>query len=268
MRIHLASIEIGNRTQPIQTAVGDMLWNLSSYWYLRKTPKVWPVIQEHSESVLIDSGAHTFQRSTTRTDFEGYTEEYADWIRKNDVPNVVGFFEMDIDRVVGYEEVLRLRKILHNATDKIIPVWHKNRGVDDYRRMVQEYSGKWVAVTGFKNEDITDEQYWLFIKEAWQYNTRVHGLGMTRMDILDRVPFDSVDSSSWSTGLTYYNLRKLRKQLKLKKTAVKSDWKAAFVMAYRNAMATQRHYYARWKWLHQHEPADRLELIDSLKEAS
>lgn len=261
MKVFLASLEVGSRAKRIHADVGQMLWNLTSYWYLRRAKSEWPIIRDYSREVLVDSGAHTFQRSATRTDFERYTHEYAEWIAKNDAPHILGYFEMDIDNVVGYDEVRRLREILLSATDKIIPVWHSNRGVQDYRQMVREFSGRWVSVTGFRNEDITDDQYWLFVKEAWDHNCRIHGLGLTRPEILDRVPFDSCDSSSWSMSVTYYRLRQLRSILKLNRDAVKGDWKTAFSLAYRSAMAFQRAYAARWYWLHQHKPTDRLRVI-------
>ena len=99
---------------------------------------------------------------------------------------------------IGYEKVLELRGILESVTDKIIPVWHKNRGVEDFVQMCKKYSGKIVAITGFRNEDIKDEQYIKFLKVAKKYNCKVHYLGMTRKSILDKVPFDYTDSSSWS----------------------------------------------------------------------
>ena len=33
-------------------------------------------------------------------------------------------------------------KILESVTDKIIPVWHKNRGVEDFKKMCRDYQGK------------------------------------------------------------------------------------------------------------------------------
>ena len=85
--------------------------------------------------------------------WEDYTREYADWIRANDQPKINGYFEMDVDNVIGYEKVLELREILLKATDKIIPVWHKNRGLEEFKRMCREYSGRIIAITGFRNED-------------------------------------------------------------------------------------------------------------------
>lgn len=110
---------------------------------------------------------------------------------------------MDVDNVIGYEKVLELRKILESVSNKIIPVWHKNRGVEEFKKTCQEYQNKVIAITGFRNEDIQDHQYLIFLKYAKKYNCKVHCLGMTRKKILDKIPFDYADSSSWLQNIVY-----------------------------------------------------------------
>lgn len=149
---------------------------------------------------------------------------------------------MDIDRVVGYEKVLQLRAVLESVSDKIIPVWHKNRGVEDYKAMCEKYAGKWIAVTGFKNEDIIDEQYLMFLKYAKKFNCKVHCLGMTRTSILDKVPFDSVDSSSWKQSAIYGRVG----SKKVKKEYSKSNRLEVMITALREAMKMQNYYRQKW----------------------
>ena len=173
-----------------------MLYNLMSYYYIKGKIQVAEYIRDNSEEVLIDSGAHSFQKGK-KVDWVKYTNEYAEFIKKFDRPNVIGYFEMDVDNIIGYEKVLELRKMLERVSKKIIPVWHKNRGIEEYKKMCKDYAGKIIAITGFKNEDIKDEQYLMFLKYAKKYNCKVHCLGMTRKKVLDKVPFDYVDSSSW-----------------------------------------------------------------------
>lgn len=108
-----------------------MLWNLMSYYYARKVPDLAVLIRDNSENIMIDSGAHSFQKGT-KVDWVKYTYEYAEFIQKFDRPNVIGYFEMDVDNIIGYEKVLQLRAILENVSGKIIPVWHKNRGIEDF----------------------------------------------------------------------------------------------------------------------------------------
>ena len=158
-------------------------YNLMSYYYARKKPELTEFIRDHSELIMIDSGAHSFQKGL-HVDWEAYTDQYAEFIQRFDRSHVVGYFEMDVDNVIGYDRVLQLRGRLEAVSDKIIPVWHKGRGITEFKRMCQDYAGRIVAVTGFKNEDIQDHQYLMFLKYAWDHGCRVHCLGMTRKKIL------------------------------------------------------------------------------------
>lgn len=169
---------------------------LMSYYYIKSNPDAFNRCLKLSDEMIIDSGAHSFQEGK-RVDWVNYTKEYAQWIKNNDCDKIVGFFEMDVDVVIGYEKVLELREILNDASDKIIPVWHKNRGIAEFKKMCVDTVGNVVAITGFRNEDIKDDQYAMFLKYAHDHGKKVHCLGMTRKKVLDKVPFDYVDSSSW-----------------------------------------------------------------------
>lgn len=181
---------------------------LISYYYLEKgkpKPQDWDLIYKSCDSLMVDSGAHSFQLGKT-VDWYDYTERYAQWIADHESQDrYVGFFEMDVDVVLGYDKVKELRAILDQASDRIIPVWHKNRGIEDFKRMCHETKGDIVAITGFKNEDITDKQYPMFLKYAWKCGKKVHCLGMTRTKVLKKVPFNFVDSSSWKQAGNFGN---------------------------------------------------------------
>lgn len=240
MKIYLSALEASGEFEYINRHFPKYKWMLCSYYFLKQD--IFEEIQKKSELLLIDSGAHSFQKGKT-VDWLGYTREYANFIEKNDKPNIVGYFEMDVDNILGYEKVLELREILEAKSNKIIPVWHKNRGIQDYKTMCQKYAGKIIAITGFKNEDIQDDQYLMFLKYAKEYGCKVHCLGMTRKKILDKVPFDSVDSSSWKQEAIYGRVgnRKVSKQFSKEKR-----W-AVMVASLSNAMEMQEKYYIKWR---------------------
>ena len=205
-------------------------------------------IKAHSDEVMIDSGAHSFQFGK-KVDWVEYTKEYAKFIESYDDNKVVGFFEMDVDNIIGYDKVLELRKILERVSDKIIPVWHINRGIDEYRKMCEQYAGRVVSITGFKNKDIRDDQYIQFLKTAWKNNCRVHCLGMTRKEVLNKVPFDYVDSSSWLQEVVYgriYNLKTGKKQ-KVTREQSRVNREQCYLLNYKAGMEMQNHYYWKWK---------------------
>ena len=100
----------------------DLLWTLLSYYSIRRNMENSMELIRRSKEIMIDSGAHSFQKGVM-VPWEEYTREYAAWIRAIDQPKIHGYFEMDVDNVIGYPKVLELREILLKATDKIIPVW-------------------------------------------------------------------------------------------------------------------------------------------------
>ena len=242
MKVFLSSLENSK-----QFNLFPMKYNLMSYFYIKKANSDFiKEIIDKSELILIDSGAHSFQKGK-KVEWEKYTKEYAEWIKNNDCKKILGYFEMDIDPAgYPYDYVLKLRNILEGVSNKVIPVWHKNRGIDDYIGMCKKYSGKIIAITGFKNEDIKDEQYINFLKVAWKYNCKVHCLGMTRTKILEKVPFDYVDSSSWRQNAVYGNVFK-GKNLKRERDLPKEKVNKIYKFAYLKGMKMQEYFEKKWR---------------------
>lgn len=241
MKIFLSSLENGSKELIQQRS--HFRWNLISYYYSRKSNyKLAEMIRDKSELILVDSGAHTLQKGT-KVDYFKYTREYAQFIKEFDRPNVIGYFEMDVDNILGYEKVIELRKILESVTNKMIPVWHKNRGIEDFKQMCQDYSGRIIAITGFKNEDIKDDQYLMFLKYAKKFGCKVHCLGMTRKQILDKVPFDYTDSSSWKQQAIFGKIgnKKVTKQFS------KEHRDIVLAKSYEEGEKMQQHYFEKWR---------------------
>lgn len=240
MRIFLSGLEASGEFEYINNAIPHYKYILCSYYYLKQP--IFQKILAKSELMLIDSGAHSFQKGK-QVDWVDYTRRYAQWIEENDNPKILGYFEMDVDNIIGYSDVLKLRKILEAKSNKIIPVWHKNRGISEFKKMCQDYSGRLIAITGFKNEDIKDSQYIQFLKYAKQYNCIVHCLGMTRRKVIDSVPFDCVDSSTWKRRALYGCIgnRKVTKEFS------KSNRETVLVEAFKYYISLQEHYERKWK---------------------
>jgi hypothetical protein len=152
------------------------------------------------KNFMLDSGAFTFMTSHKGgVNWNDYLRRYADFINKNDVKL---FYELDIDSVVGYKKVLEMRRWLEAETGKKpIPVWHKSRGKEEFLKMCEEYD--YVAIGGIVSKEITRQEYkyfpW-FINEAHKRGARIHGLGFTNLEGIRKYHFDSVDSTSWTTG--------------------------------------------------------------------
>lgn len=108
--------------------------------------------------------------------------------------------------------------------------------------MCEKYAGKIIAITGFKNEDIQDHQYLMFLKYAKKFDCKVHCLGMTRKKILDTVPFDYVDSSSWKQASIYGRIdgKKVSKEFSKKNRHI------VMAESFKLGMQMQEYYFKRW----------------------
>lgn len=204
MKIYLASPHTITRFGGGQELATQLLggffskpYILESFYYCDEdTEKLIPKFGDF----LLDSGAFTFMmNSKTVVNWGEYIEKYADFIKRNKVRK---FFELDIDSVVGYKEVLRLRSKLEKLVGRqSIPVWHKSRGYDEYLKSCSEY--EYISIGGIVAKEIKKDHYHIFpkmIKDAHERNAKVHGLGFTNLAWLPRCHFDSVDSTAWTTG--------------------------------------------------------------------
>ena len=173
---------------------------LESFFYIADDMRMTKLIPVFSD-FLLDSGAFTFMMGShgKQIIWEDYVERYADFINRNHIHK---FFELDIDSLVGYEQVKALRSRLESLTGKQpIPVWHKSRGKDEFLRMADAYP--YVALGGIVTKEWNKEEYkffpW-FISQAHKRGARIHGLGFTQLEGLKKYHFDSVDSTAWTTG--------------------------------------------------------------------
>ena len=158
---------------------------------------------KNTKMFLLDSGAFTFMSGNGgKVNFDEYLERYIAFINETDIRY---FFELDVDSIVGYERVKDYRRTLERKTGRrCIPVWHKSRGLDEYKRMVKEYD--YIAIGGIASGDIKRTEYKYFtplLNYAHHAGCKVHGLGFTNTELLHKYPFDSVDSTSWISGGRY-----------------------------------------------------------------
>lgn len=172
----------------------DVPFVLESFYYIRDYQI--PLIHS-AELFLLDSGAFTFKMNTKKAvDWDEYLQRYVDFINKYDVEH---FFELDIDAVVGYERVKELRRKLETGTGKkCIPVWHKSRGIEEYKRHCEEYD--YIAIGGMAGNEITQKEM-PNLKKLTAYarkkGVKVHGLGYTVANI-EEWGFYSCDSTTWN----------------------------------------------------------------------
>lgn len=200
MKLYLAGQATWKENGLYNTAIREHSpYILESFYYATNwTEKMIPQFG----AFLLDSGAFTLfsdKKRAERVVWEEYVDRYAAFIRRNGVDK---FFELDIDSIVGYKKVKELRRRLEKkAGAQCIPVWHRNRGKDEFLKMCGEY--EYVAIGGIVSREILPRHYqyfpW-FIQQAHKAGAKIHGLGFTSLTQIHKYHFDSVDSTAWVSG--------------------------------------------------------------------
>ncbi|MDR0754557.1 MAG: hypothetical protein LBF04_04130 [Prevotellaceae bacterium] len=154
---------------------------------------------------ILDSGAFSTFKNPVRAknlDWDTYVRNYIKFINHTDQKL---FFELDIDCVIGLERVEYYRKKIEDATGRQpIPVWHFERKWDYFEMMCENYP--YVAIgtvpVGKQGKLIRQQPLVLkkFIDTAHSKGKKIHGLGFTLTDYLKKLPFDSVDSTTWNSA--------------------------------------------------------------------
>lgn len=198
MKIFLADSKLWESYLPPEMING--VYILQSFFYSSKFTE--EVLIPKSKDFLLDSGAFTFmQNNKQHCDWDEYVRRYADFINRNKIKK---YFELDIDSVVGYEKVKEYRKRLEDLTGvPSIPVWHNNRGKEEFVKMCEEYP--YVAVGGLVGGNSEySKKYWKFfpwfINTAHEHGAKIHALGFTSLEGITKYHFDSVDSTAWTGG--------------------------------------------------------------------
>lgn len=151
-----------------------------------------------SKNFLLDSGAFSYMSGAkcSKEQMLEYADRYADFIKQNKISQ---YFELDVDTIFGIDFVETIRRELERKTNiPSIPVWHKGRGVEYWKKMCNEY--EYVAIGGLVFH--VKQSEWPAIHKlvdyAYKRGVKVHGLGFTKTKDLRKWPFYSVDSASWT----------------------------------------------------------------------
>lgn len=209
---------------------------LESFFYAdADTERLMP----HFGDFLLDSGAFTFmQGKGGAPNWDEYVDRYATFIKKNKVQK---YFELDIDSVVGYDRVKKIRADLERRVGwQSIPVWHVSRGMNEFDSMCDEYP--YIAIGGIVSKEITPDKYKALpalITRAHKHGAKIHGLGFTALAWLERCHFDSVDSTAWTTGNRFGYLYFFDGRTMVKKDAPKGHRIA-------DSRAAALHNYTEW----------------------
>lgn len=154
-----------------------------------KDESFWEALK--SKKVFLDSGA--FSAFTQGTVIN--IQEYADYVKKYD-KYLTTYANLDV--IGNAEKTLKNQEYLEKQGLKPLPAYHLGENFDVYKRMLENYD--YIGLGGVAPKNISFK-----LKKSWLYQcfnvkpsrTKIHGFGITRMNLLKNLDFYSVDSTSW-----------------------------------------------------------------------
>jgi hypothetical protein len=182
--------------------------------------------------LFIDSGAYTYitdpkYKEFTVEQWEKQIKQYLNWARKHkDI--IFAIANMDLEFLVGEEQVRawNVKYFEPFMLETGIPVcfiWHETNGAEGWEFYCKRYPYTGLSfITGANDLGIALQMF----KVAEKYDTLVHGMGMTRTNELQKLPFYTSDSTTWLVGLQYgeINYWTGTKMTRLKKEKWKGEY--------------------------------------------
>ncbi|WP_019629632.1 hypothetical protein [Actinomadura atramentaria] len=159
-----------------------------------------------TESVLLNSGGFSFNKNEEDYSREQLLEIAADYVTyvSDNLDDLDLFIEFDAARL-GPDWINAQRRQVwdHIAPDKLVVVWRAEDGLGELQRLCDTYSNVAITQTALTSEqgamDITPH----LPRIVDTTGVRLHGSGITRPEVIERVPFASVSSTSWLSPSHY-----------------------------------------------------------------
>ena len=185
---------------------------------------------------LIDSGAYTYYHNAdyhTRTieEWEAHIEKYLNWARQNK-EIIFAIASLDIEAIVGGKQVQEWNEkyfepFMLETGIPVCFVWHESSTFLTWEAYCQRYP--YVGLS-WGTDTYSDGTGGLKtglarLQVAEKHGAVVHGMAMTRTSLLTKLPFYTVDSTTWMVGVQYGEVNWWRgdKMSRLKKDVWKGE---------------------------------------------
>ncbi len=182
-------------------------YDLESFHYLRRVSAAAKYYREKKKDIFLDSGAFSMFTQKIKVDLG----EYASYIKKNqDIIHIASNLD-EIGR--GKEkESYRNQKTLERMGAKIQPVHHA-RDDDKWLLKYMAEGYDYIFLGGMVPETSKYLKEWLdhifgkyLTRKDGSAKIKVHGFGLTTVDLMRRYPWYSVDSTSWVLAGRFGNI--------------------------------------------------------------
>lgn len=153
------------------------------------------------QQIFLDSGAYTVNHADYvdrwGKGLEDISEHYLSFVEDNlDRLSLVSEFDA---LPLGQSWIESRREALVEAigTDKFMPIWHPEYGLDNLVDLADTYRNVGVTATTFEGRDLTP------ILNRLSEETHLHGVGITSVDDMYAIRWNSLSSTSWISPQQY-----------------------------------------------------------------
>jgi hypothetical protein len=208
-----------------------------SYWNLRKRYKTerWKVADNFPDDIeiLLDAGALNASKTEdwSEDDWRAYGEEYLDFV-ENNTSRLTLITEFD-STVLGREYIEQMREEFWSdvSPHRFLPVWHEaHGGLGELAIMAHEFDHVAIPNMAIDDRRVLSNRLNSLIT---QHGVKMHGLGITKPDVMQQVRFDSVSSTSWVSPMRFgdtivWDVNRLRRYPTTRKEQARRRHRALF----------------------------------------
>lgn len=225
----------------------------------QRVKKLW-TLEDKFDSTLnffVDSGCQTLndakEEKYNAAELRELGDSYYQWVSDN-IDRIEFYTEFDA-RGMGDAYIGESRdKLRGSMYDKVVPIWNPANGLRELDELSESFGRVGILQTNVGARDIIP-----YLNRMVSKGVKLHGLSMTKPDIMKAVPWESVSSTSWTSPGRYgdtivwsHNQLK-RYPVKMKEAARKKE-QATFIDAgfdIDKIMADDSHEMLRvslWSW--------------------
>jgi hypothetical protein len=182
---------------------------------------------------FVDSGCQTLndaEEQYSDSELRDLGDRYYEWVCDN-INRIEYFTEFDA-RGMGNAHLRERRDSLQGSMyDKVVPIWNPANGLSELDELAQHFGRVGILQTTLKGRDLVPHLSRLATK-----GIGLHGLSMTKPDLMKAVPWESVSSTSWTSPGRYgdtiiWSHNQLKRYPKSMKDQARKKERSTFISA-------------------------------------
>lgn len=165
--------------------------------------KPWLVTKYFPEghSLFVDSGCQVLNNEKepryTNEELREIAEHYYQWVEQN-IDNIEIYSEFDAVQLGKPFIEIKRDSVRGLMFDKFLPIWREEDGLNELYRLGEKFGRVGVSQTHLKGRDLIPT-----LNRMADAGVELHGLAMTKQDIMRSVKWTSVSSTSWVSPQKY-----------------------------------------------------------------